>query len=81
MKAYIECTKKKKRTDSDITTLPHKKRGRHCLLGECIDKQLQLYLKKICDHGGVITASVVVAAARGIIISEDRSKLAEFGVC
>lgn len=44
-----------------------------------MDKQLQLYLKKVRDQGGVITASVVVAAARGILLSYDRSKLLEFG--
>lgn len=61
-----------------MTSVPPKKRGRPVLLGEH-EKQLVLYLKKIRQHGGVITASVVVAAARGIIISCDRSQLAEFG--
>ena len=63
-KAYLE---KKRRTGSGaVTTLSPKKRGRPILLGAHIDKQVQLYLKKIREHGGVITASVVVAAARGI---------------
>ena len=62
-----------------MKTLPAKKRGRPLMLGEDIDKQLQLYLQKVRDQGGVITASVVVAAARGILLSNDRSKLVEFG--
>ena len=76
-KAYLE---KKRRTGSGVvTTLSPKKRGRPILLGAHIDKQVQLYLKKIREHGGVITASVVVAAARGILMAQDKSLLAEFG--
>ena len=80
--AYLDSLKKKRKADSDdeeVTVLPPKKRGRPFLLGEHVDKQLQLYLKKIRDQGGVITVSVVVAAARGVLLSSDRSKLAEFG--
>ena len=64
--------------DEELSTLPPKKRGRPTLLGEH-EKQLELYLRKIRQQGGVITASVVVAAARGIMISCDRSQLYEFG--
>ena len=80
--AYLECVKKKRSADSDdeeVTNLPTKKRGRPFLLGEHDDQQLQMYLRKIRDHGGIITASVVVAAARGILMANDRSKLVEFG--
>ena len=75
--SYLGCAKEKRKEDSDkdVTTLPHKKRDRHFLLGDCIDEQLQLYLKKIHEHGGIITASVVVAAAWGILISQDKSLL------
>ena len=78
----MDSLKKKRKADSDdeeVTVLPPKKRGRPFLLGEHVDKQLQLYLKKIRDQGEVITASVVVAAARGILLSSDRSKLVKFG--
>ena len=54
-------------------------RGRPLLLGKNIDEQVQLYLHKIRENGGVVTASVVVAAARGILMSRDRTQLAEFG--
>ena len=78
---YLERVKQKRQADSDdeVTTLPPKKRGRHLLLGESVDKQLQLYLKKIREQGGVITALVVVAAARGILMAGNCSQLAEFG--
>ncbi len=64
--------------DDELSTLSPQKRGRPTLLGE-YEKQLELYLRKIRQQGGVITASVVVAAARGILISSDRFQLDEFG--
>ena len=67
--AYMDHLKEKRGNSSDyeVTELPSKKRGRPLLLGE-IDKQLQLYLRKIRDQGGIVTASVVVVAARGIYV-------------
>ena len=78
--AYMDRLKEKggNSSDDEVTELPPKKRGRPLLLGE-IDKQLQLYLRKIRDQGGIVTASVVVAAARGILMSSDHRQLAEFG--
>ena len=81
-KAYLESVKQKRQDDSDddeVASLPLKKRGRPFLLGESMDQQLQLYLKKIRDQGGIVTASVVVGAARGILLSRNRLQLAEFG--
>lgn len=66
-------------SDEDIVELPPKKRGRPLFLGRAVDEQVQLYLRKIRENGGVVTASVVVAAARGIVMSRDRTRLAEFG--
>ena len=43
-----------------------------------MDEQVQLYLCKIRENGGGITASVIVAAARGIVMSRDRTRLTEF---
>ena len=48
-------------------------------MGDEMEKQLRLYLMKICEHGGVVTASIAIAAARGIVLSKDHSKLVEFG--
>ena len=76
-KAYLE---KKQWTGSGmVSTLSPKKRGRPVLLGQHVDKQVQLYLKKIREQGGVITASVVVAAAHGILMALNKSLLTEFG--
>ena len=75
-KAYLE---KKRRADSEVSTLSPKKRGRPILLGQHVDKQVQLYVKKTREQGGVITASVVVAAAYGILMAMNKSLLVEFG--
>ncbi len=74
--AYL---RKKKKIDEDPANLPTKKRGRPLLLGNTVDVQLQVYLKKIREHGGVVTASVVVAAAKGILKATNRSSLLEYG--
>jgi hypothetical protein len=66
-KAYQE---KKRRSGSGSVSIYLLK---SLLLGAHLDKQVQLYLKKIREHGGVITASVVVATARGILMAWDRS--------
>lgn len=65
--AYLERLNEKggNSSDDEIAELPPKKRGRPLLLGKNMDDQLQLYLKKIRDQGGIVTASVAVAAARG----------------
>lgn len=38
-----------------------------------------MYLKKVREGGGAVSAGITVAAARGILLACDRSKLAEFG--
>ena len=61
--------------DEEVTSLPLKKCGRPFLLGEHVDKQVQLYLMKTRAQGGVHGyTSIVVAAAHGIILAYDRSK-------
>ena len=72
--------KQKRKTgssDDEVKRLHPKKRGQP-VLGASVELQLQSYLKKICKQGGggIVTASVVVAAARGILFLTDHS---EFG--
>ena len=62
-----------------MTVLPAKKRGRPVLLGEDLDGKVQLYLKKVREGGGVVSARIAMAAARGILLSCDQTKLVEFG--
>ena len=63
----------------DIDSLPLKKRGRDLLLGEELDRKVQEYLKNVRSSGGVVSARIAMAAARGILLSYDKNMLAEFG--
>ena len=65
--------------EGDFTSLPHKKRGRPVLLGEELDGEVQTYVKKVREGGGAVSARIVMAAARGILLSCDKSKLEDFG--
>ena len=80
-KAYqLEVTRKRvNEYYENVDLLHHQKRGRPVLLGENLDGQIQMYLRRVRDGGGVVTARIAVAAARGILLSCDCSKLAEFG--
>ncbi len=63
----------------EIAALPVKKRGRKVLLGEDLDRKVQIYLKTVREGGGAVSARITMAAARGIVLKCDRSVLAEFG--
>lgn len=62
-----------------VNSLPENKRGRPFLLGNKLDNLLQVYLKKIRDGGGRISTRIVVAAARGLLLSYDKMRLEQFG--
>ena len=82
-KAYGEELRKRRRcddeSDQDISHLSAKKRGRKVLLGEDLDMKVQLYLRKVREGGGAISARIAMAAARGILCKCNRSMLAENG--
>ena len=61
--------------DTDIKQLQGKM-GRPVLLGNRLDHQVQVYLQRVCESGGTVTA---VTAARGILLATDRSNIVEFG--
>lgn len=44
-----------------------------------LDTKVQLYLKKVRQGGGAVSARIAMAAARGILLKCDQTKLAEFG--
>ena len=66
-------------SDRDITALPSQKRSRPVLLGSSVDAMVQNNLEKVRDEGGVVSARIAMAAARGILLSCDKTILAEFG--
>lgn len=65
--------------DDEVNSLPERERGRSKLLGNDLDETVQLYIKSVRDHSGVVSSGVVMAAARGILLSCAREKLVEFG--
>lgn len=80
-KAYLEGVQEKRAAEDngDVTLLPMKKRGRPVLLGEALDRKVQQYLVRVRDGGGVVSARIAMASARGILMSCNRSRLVEFG--
>ena len=80
-KVYVEELRKRRRSEdtSDVDVFPLKKRGRPVLLGSEHDSKVQQYLKKLRESGASVSARIVVAAARGIIMSYDKDMLEEFG--
>ena len=57
-----ELRRKRKASNSDavVLKLPEKKRGRHVLLGDYLDEKVQLYIKKVQESGGVVTARIAI---------------------
>ena len=47
--------------------------------GEEYDEKVQLYLRKVREGGGIVSARIAIAAARGILLTYDKSKLIEYG--
>ena len=66
-KAYMKCLQEVE-SDKNVTTLPSKKRFWPCLFGN-LENHLALYLFKILKQGEIVTASIVVAATCGILMS------------
>lgn len=65
--------------DLTVQELPLKKRGRTLLLGKKLDEAVQQYILKLREHGFPINTVVVLAVARGIVKSMDRTRLGEYG--
>ena len=63
-----------------VAALHPKKHGRPLLLGQDLDAKVQVYLRKVRESGGAVSARIVMATACGIVLSCDRSILVEFGV-
>ena len=62
-----------------MSALPAKNQGKRVMLGEDLDKKVQMYIKKTRESGGAVSVQSIVAAARGIVLKLDRSLLAELG--
>ena len=65
--------------DTEIRLLPTKPRGRPVLLVTDLEAKVQMYLRKVREGGGAVSSRIASAAARGILLKYDKTKLAEFG--
>lgn len=55
------------KVEKPVTSLPVKKRGRPLLLDKKLDGDVKLYIQGLRDAGGIVTTSITMAAATGII--------------
>ena len=62
-----------------VTRLENKKRGRPLMLGEELDKQVQMYIKTLRSKGCPINTSIVMATALGIVKNHDSNLLSTHG--
>ena len=65
--------------DPTVSELYLKKRGRKLRLGDKLELMVQRYIADTQKVGGAVSTAVVRAGARGILLIQDRSRLAEFG--
>ena len=64
---------------SPVKELHTNRQGRPVIMGEKLDLMVQKYILAIRERGGSIDTSVVIAAAKGIVKSVQRSQLVEHG--
>lgn len=51
------------------------------MLGESLDNKVQDLVTEIRDAGGIINSRIIRAIAKGVVLAEDRTLLAENGGC
>ena len=79
---YLALLEEKKREGDrcpTVTAIPSKKKGRPLSLGE-LDKDVQSYIRALQVTGAPIGSAIIIAAAKGIVMSNDPTQLVENGV-
>ena len=56
-----------------ITELRPKKRGRPLVLEKSLDSAVQKYIMSIREAGGIVNVAIVIAGARGLLQSMNRT--------
>lgn len=70
--------KRRAHDEGDLTTLPLKKHGRSLFFhGKELDDKVQIFLRKVREGVGVVTARIAIA--RVVLLAYDKSRRAEFG--
>jgi len=77
--AYVKLKKSKEAEDGDITEIVKKKTGRPTLLPENLMKKVIETVASLRLKGAPVSAAVIRAVARGVIMANDRSLLLENG--
>ena len=77
--AYVKLKKSKEAEDGDITEIVKKKTGRPTLLPENLMKKVIETVASLRLKGAPVSAAVIRAVARGVIMANDRSLLLEMG--
>ena len=75
----VEVKRKRQKNEEEVHELPESKRGRKLLIGQSLDRKLQLYIEKTREGGGTVTTRIVMAAARDLIMATNRNMLMEYG--
>ena len=78
--AYQKELSRKRKAEQDVAiidALRTAKRGRHLLIADKLDMQVQSYLKKLRECRGSVSNRIAIAAAKGITCT--KAMLAEFG--
>ena len=70
---------RKRPRDESVDHLPAKKRGRKLLLGSEVDAKVQAYIRQVREGGGSVSSRIVIAGAKGILLSSNRSLLSDYG--
>ena len=61
---HHEIDMRRRMGDSDVVNSLHERqRGKSKLLGNDLDEKVQLYIKSVREHGGVVSSGVIMAAA------------------
>ena len=79
-KKYLEAMKQRtsQGDSSPVVSLPSKRMGRPLTLG-ALDPKVQRYMRALRQAGAPVGTSVIIAAAKGIVLSVDRTMRVENG--
>ena len=78
-KRYLDTVKQNmKQGDTAVISIPSKRRGRPLMLGD-FDPKIQEYIRALRQAGTPVGSAVIIAAAKGIVMSNDRTALVEYG--
>ena len=70
-----ELLRKKKVGSLEDVVLQVKKRGRPLLVGKILDKQVQMYMKKLQKGHCIVNTAILISAAQGIVMAHDANLL------